>query len=106
VLADAPDDTTLSAGSRTTVDGQCVPTDAPTSHAELSTHSVPRCGRRPSATTPAVAAGPSAATSAADPAAGSACCDTAAAASCCDASAKDSCCGDTTAGLPSTCGCS
>ena len=97
MLADAPDDTTLSAGSRTTVDGQCVPTDAPTSHAELSTHSVPRCGRRPSATTPAVAAGPSAATSAADPAAGSACCDTAAAASCCDASAKDSCCGDASA---------
>jgi len=97
VLADAPNDTTLSAGSCTTGDGQCVPTGAPAGHAELGTHSVPRCGRRPSATTPAAAAGPSAATSAADPAAGSACCDTAAAASCCDASAKDSCCGDASA---------
>ena len=29
-----------------------------------------------------------------------------AAGSCCDASAKDACCVDTTAGLPSTCGCS
>lgn len=105
VLADAPDDTSLSKGSCTTVDGQCGPTDATTGDAELSTHSVPRAAA-PSATTPATTTGPSAAASAADPAARSACCDTAAAASCCDTSAKDSCCGDTTAGLPSTCGCS
>jgi len=87
VLADAPGDATLSGSSCTTVDGQCVPTDGTAGTAadvELTVHGVP------------VASGAAAptATSTADAGAGV------------PAAEPASCCGDTTAGLPSTCGCS
>jgi len=85
VLADAPGDTTLSGSSCTTIDGQCVPTEGTAGTAndvELTVHGVPVASgaAAPTATSTAGAGAP-----AAEPA---------------------SCCGDTTAGLPSTCGCS
>ena len=79
VLADAPHGITADGSGCATVDGQCVPT----------------------ATGTAVPDAPPS-----DAAPESACCDATSAESCCDASAKPSCCGDTTGGLPSSCGCS
>jgi len=82
VLADAPDAGDLTGTSRCrTVDGQWVPDAGDHGRAEPATNTAPAANSSP-------------------------CCDTGTAASCCAPSEKTSCCGDTSAGLPSTCGCS
>ncbi len=98
VLADAPGDTGLTGGSSCrTVDGQCWPVEqAGTSDVQLTSSGVP--------VAPVTVLG-AAAHDAGTPVA-AACCDTGTAAACCEPSAKVSCCGPTSAGLPSTCGCS